>query len=157
MTITMDAEGLVADLRRQTARETVARITKLRDLRQLHEMNGYTQVELAKILKVSQPSISDMLRRARIEAPDVRPGTHGGTAYEIAARYAAGELDRETALRELIEWRYEPAAEPNPFPWVNDGAPVVDGSFQNQVVRAKRVGFLTREDYAFLFDAMKDD
>ncbi len=157
MTITMNAEERVADLRRQTARETVARITKLRDLRQLHENDGYTQVQLAKILKVSQPSISDMLRSARIDAPDVRPGTHGGTAYEIAARYAAGELDRDVALRELIEWQYEPPAEPNPFPWVNDGAPVVDGSFQNQVVRAKRVGFLTSEDYVALFDALTDD
>lgn len=157
MTIAVDTEHLVADLRRQTARETVARITKLRDLRQLNENAGYTQVQLAKILKVSQPTICDMLRRARVEAPDVRPGTHGGTAYEIAARYAAGELDRDVALRELIGWRYEPVAEQNPFPWVNDGAPVVEGSFQNQVVRAKRAGFLTGEDYAYLFDAMKDD
>lgn len=156
MTITLDVDQLVADLPRQKAREAVAHIAYLRSLRQLYE-SGYTQKRLAELVGVAQPSISDMLRRARIEAPDVRPGTHGGTAYEIAARYTAGELDRDVALRELIEWTYERPADPNPFPWVNDGAPVVEGSFQNQVIRAKRAGFLTREDYATIFDALAED
>ncbi|NKS38099.1 hypothetical protein GS488_20820 [Rhodococcus hoagii] len=120
--IMVDPEQLVEDLRRQKARETAARIAYLRSLRQLHEY-GYTQVNLAKLFAVSQPTISDMLRRARVDAPDVRAGTHGGTPYEICARYAAGEIDRTVALRELTEWRYERPAEPNPFEWANDGAP----------------------------------
>lgn len=156
MTATLDTDQLVADLGRQKARETAAHIAYLRRLRQLHD-SGYTQTRLAGIVGVSQPAISDMLRRARRDAPDVRPGTHGGTPYEIAARYAAGELDRTVALRELIEWEYDRPAEPNPFPWVNDGAPVVEGSFTTQIGSAKRAGFLTRDDYAELLDALTDD
>lgn len=153
MTITMNAEELVADLRRQKAREIVAQIVRLRDVRQLHEL-GYTQAKLAEIIGVTQPAISDMLRRARLDAPDVRPGTHGGTAYEIAARYAAGEIDRAVALRELSEWKYEPLPPPPPaeYTWF-DGAPPASGSFRSQIGRARRAGFLTRDDYAALLDA----
>lgn len=151
----MNPEQLVADLHRQKARETAARIAYLRRLRQLHE-RGYTQVDLAKLVGVSQPTISDMLRRARVDAPDVRPGTHGGTPYEICARYAAGEIDRTTALRELTDWTYERPAEPNPFPWANDGAPVVEGSFNLQIGLALRDGFLAEEDYDTLLVALTD-
>ncbi|MFC9519171.1 helix-turn-helix transcriptional regulator [Nocardiaceae bacterium NPDC056970] len=151
----MDPEQLVADLRRQKARETAARIAYLRRLRQLHE-RGYTQVDLAKLVGVSQPTISDMLRRARVDAPDVRPGTHGGTPYEICARYAAGEIDRAVALRELTDWRYARPAEPNPFEWANDGAPVTEGSFNLQIGRALRNSFLTDQDYDALLDALAD-
>ncbi|TQC44355.1 helix-turn-helix domain-containing protein, partial [Rhodococcus sp. WS4] len=85
MTVTMNADELVADLGRERAREVAAHIAYLRRLRQLHE-RGYTQAKLATLVGVSQPTISEMLRRARVNAPDVRPGTHGGTPYEIAAR-----------------------------------------------------------------------
>ncbi|ANS32489.1 XRE family transcriptional regulator (plasmid) [Rhodococcus opacus] len=156
MTVTMNADELVADLGRERAREVAAHIAYLRRLRQLHE-RGYTQVKLATLVGVSQPTISEMLRRARVNAPDVRPGTHGGTPYEIAARYAAGELDRDIALRELTTWRYERPAEPNPIPWANDGAPVVEGGFNNQVGRALRDGLLTDEDYDAVLDALADD
>ncbi|NKR65320.1 hypothetical protein GS491_26415 [Rhodococcus hoagii] len=151
-----DPEQLVVDLRRQKARETAARIAYLRGLRQLHEL-GYTQAHLAKLVAVNQPTISDMLRRARVHAPDVRAGTHGGTPYEICARYAAGEIDRTVALRELAEWRYECPAEPNPFEWANDGAPVVEGSFNLQIGHALRDGFFTEEDYDTLLDALADN
>jgi hypothetical protein len=156
MTIMVDPEQLVVDYGRNKAREIAAHIAKLRDLRQLHE-RGYTQVRLAKLVGVSQPTISDMLRRARIEAPDVRPGTHGGTPYEIAARYAAGEIDWTVTLRELTDWQYERPAEPNPFPWVNDGAPVVEGSFNTQIGRALRDGFLTDDEYDGLLNVLADD
>lgn len=148
-------EQLVADLGREKARETAAHIAYLRHLRQLHE-RGFTQMRLAKIVGVSQPTISDMLRRARIDGPDLREGTHGGTAYEIAARYAAGEIPRAAMMRELTGWEYERGAEPNPFEWVDDGNPAVEGSFTMQVGRALRDGFLTDEDYDALLDALAD-
>ncbi|WP_458683175.1 helix-turn-helix domain-containing protein [Prescottella equi] len=152
----MNPEQLVADLRRQKARATAARIAYLRCLRQLHE-RGYTQVNLAKLVGVSQPTISDMLRRARIDAPDIRPGTHGGTPYEIAARYTAGEIDRAVALRELTGWQYPRPVEANPFVWANDGAPVVEDSFNLQIGRALRDSCLTDEDYDALLEALADD
>ncbi|MFD6896203.1 hypothetical protein ACFWB0_16835 [Rhodococcus sp. NPDC060086] len=148
-------EQLVADLGREKARETAAHIAYLRHLRHLHE-RGFTQMRLAKIVGVSQPTISDMLRRARIDAPDLRPGTHGGTVYEIAARYAAGEIARAAMMRELTGWEYERAVEANPFEWVDDGNPSVEGSFTMQVGRALRDGFLTDEDYDALLEALAD-
>ncbi|TCN53496.1 hypothetical protein EV641_106140 [Rhodococcus sp. SMB37] len=148
-------EQLVADLGREKARETAAHIAYLRHLRQLHE-RGFTQMRLAKIVGVSQPTISDMLRRARIDAPDLRPGTHGGTAYEIAARYAAGEITSATMMRELTDWEYERPAEVNPFEWADGGNPAVEGSFTMQVGRALRDGFLIDEDYDALLEALAD-
>lgn len=68
-------------------------------------MHGYTRVKLATVL-TSQPTISDMLRRARSTPPDIRPGTRGGTTYEISAGHGAGEIDRAVALREPTERQY---------------------------------------------------
>lgn len=152
----MSAEQLVADLSKERAREAAAHIAYLRRLRQLH-VQGYTQVRLAKIVGVSQPTVSDMLRRARIEAPDLRPGTHGGSAYEVAAKYAAGEIERGAALRELIGWPYESPAEPSPLEWVDGGTPAVEGSFNIQIGRALRDGLLTDEDYDTILDALADN
>lgn len=148
-------EQLVAELGREKARETAAHIAYLRHLRELHE-RGFTQVRLAKIVGVSQPTISDLLRRARLDAPALRPGTHGGTAYEIAVRYAAGEINRSRMMRELTDWAYEPAPEANPFPWAEDGNHAVEGSFTNQAGRALRDGFLTDEDYDGLLDVLAE-
>ncbi|NKS56367.1 hypothetical protein GS504_01895 [Rhodococcus hoagii] len=154
----MNDEQLVADLRREKARETAAHIACLRRLRQLHE-RGFTPRELASITNDLETSIDNLLRRAPIDAPDVRPGSHGGTAYEIAARYAAGEIDREVALRELIAWEYERPLPPPPpeFAWCNDGAPLVEGSFNIQIGSALQSGFLTDDDYEAIFDALVDD
>ncbi len=52
--------------------------------------------------------------------------------HEIAARGAAGEFERDVALRELIEWQYERQRPPSePFQWLNGcGAPLVRGQLQ---------------------------
>ena len=50
----------------------------------------------------------ELLWRARAEAPDARPGTHGGTAYEIAARCAAGEIDPATNSASAPTWHLRP-------------------------------------------------
>lgn len=155
MTTMNPEEQLIADLGREKARETAAHIAYLRHLRQLHE-RGFTQMRLAKLVGVSQPTISDMLRRARIDAPDLRRGAHGGTAYEVAARYAAGEIPRATMMQELTDWVYERLAEPNLVEWVDDGNPAVEGSFTTQVGRALRDGFLTDGDYDTLLETLAD-
>lgn len=153
--LTTEQQQLYRELAQDKAREKVARINYLRHLRQLHE-SGLTQATLAEVENVSQPTISDLLKRAHIEAPDIRPGTHGGTAYEIAARYAAGEIDRATVRRELIEWTYEKPGAPNPFPYANDVAPFIEGGFNNQVGRALSDRFLTDEDYDAVLDVLAD-
>ncbi|MCQ4117580.1 hypothetical protein [Rhodococcus tibetensis] len=84
--------------------------------------------------------------RARVEAPDVRPGTHGGTAYEVAARCAAGEIDPATMRAELIGWKYDKPMAPSADPDVDDVRPHTEGGFNHQVGRALSHGFLTEED-----------
>lgn len=157
MPITMNDEQrrLCRELAREKARGTVARISYLRHLRLLHE-SGLTQTALAQVAGVSGPSVDDLLARARIEAPDIRPGRRGGTAYEVAARYAAGEIDRDTLRRELIAWDYDRPADPNPHPYVNDAPPINEGGFNNQVGRALDEGLLGDEDYDAVLDALAD-
>ncbi|RVW04423.1 hypothetical protein [Rhodococcus spongiicola] len=153
MTAMLDKEKLFTELGNEKARETASHIGFLRSLRQLSEA-GVPQTVLAARVGVSQPAISDMLRRARLNAPDVRPGTHGGTPYEIAARYAAGELDRETMIRELVEWEYEPPPEPNPLADIDTYKPPRRGGFNNQVGRAFDDKFLTDEEYNAVLDGL---
>ncbi|MGW0025438.1 hypothetical protein [Rhodococcus sp. NPDC003383] len=88
--------------------------------------------------------------------PICGPVHTGGTAYEIAVRYAAGEIPRATMMRELADWVYERPAEPSPVAWADDGNPAVEGSVTLQVGRALRDGFLTGEDYDALLDALAE-
>ena len=97
-----------------------------------------------------------MLQRARVEAPDVRPGTHGGTAYEVAARCAAGEIDPATMRAELIGWEYDKPVAPSGYPDVDDVRPTPEGGFNKQVGRALTHGFLTVEDYDLILGALAD-
>ncbi|MFE7422769.1 hypothetical protein [Rhodococcus sp. NPDC057529] len=155
MTIMIDRDRLFRGMAENRAREVVAHIGFLRNLRQLHE-GGVTQTRLAQVNGVSQPAISQMLQRARIEAPDVRPDTHGGTAYEIAARCAAGEIDPATMRAELIGWQYDKPLPPSGYPDVDDVRPTPEGGFNHQVGRALSHGFLTGEDYDLILDALAD-
>ncbi|MDH6293169.1 hypothetical protein [Rhodococcus opacus] len=155
MTIMMDRDRLFSSMAENRAREVVAHIGFLRNLRQLYE-GGVTQTRLAEVNGVSQPAISQMLQRARIEAPDVRPGAHGGTAYEIAARCAAGEIDPATMRAELIGWEYDKPMAPTAYPDVDDVRPHAEGGFNHQVGRALTHGFLTDEDYDLILDALAD-
>lgn len=153
----MDIDTLNDEMRRARAREVLAHIEFLRCARQLNG-RGITQTELADRCRVSQPGMRQMLIRAADQAPDVRPGTHGGTAYEIAVRCAAGEIDRATMRRELIDWRYDRyEGPPNPHADLNDVPPIIEGSFNNQVGRAYSDGFLAAEDYDQILDALADD
>ncbi|MHA4850954.1 MULTISPECIES: hypothetical protein [unclassified Rhodococcus (in: high G+C Gram-positive bacteria)] len=155
MTIMIDRDRLFSSMAENRAREVVAHIGFLRNLRQLYE-GGVTQTRLAEVNGVSQPAISQMLQRARIEAPDVRPGTHGGTAYEVAARCAAGEIDPETMRAELIGWEYDKPLASTGYPDVDDVRPHTEGGFNHQVGRALAHGFLTDEDYDLILDALAD-
>ncbi|PQP16585.1 hypothetical protein [Rhodococcus opacus] len=155
MTIMMDRDRLFSSMAENRAREVVAHIGFLRNLRQLYE-GGVTQTRLAQVIGVSQPAISQMLQRARVEAPDVRPGTHGGTAYEVAARCAAGEIDRAMMRAELIGWEYDKPLASSGYPDVDDVRPHAECGFNHQVGRALTHGFLTDEDYDPILDALAD-
>ncbi|OZC42396.1 hypothetical protein CH289_27330 [Rhodococcus sp. RS1C4] len=136
------------------ARGAVDRIEHLRSVRQLHEQKKWTQTRLAEANGVSQPAISQWLKMARIDAPDVRPGLAGGTPYEIAARYAAKMLDRKTMIEQLSTWVYETVEQ----------APVGEGDvprlnlsgFNLQVGRALDERFIDEADYDRILEAVAD-
>ena len=143
----IDRDALFDRMTRDRAREVAAHIGFLRSLRQLHG-SGVTEAHLAVRNGCSAAEIGHLLARARVEAPDIRPGTHGGTAYEIAARGAAGELDPATVRAELISWAYEPAHAPDA------AVPAVPGGFDDQVGRAYTDGLLTDDDYDLIRTAV---
>ncbi|MBM4574935.1 hypothetical protein GS896_25550 [Rhodococcus hoagii] len=62
-------------------------------LRQLYELR-HTQSELAQLFRDTESAVGHWLRHVRNGAPDVLPGTTGGTPYPRAARKAVGEAGR---------------------------------------------------------------
>ncbi|MCZ4518928.1 helix-turn-helix transcriptional regulator [Rhodococcus ruber] len=136
------------------ANGAVDRIEFLRCLRQLHEQKMWTQTRLAKANGVTQPAISKWLKMARIDAPDLRPGTAGGTPYEIAARYAAGLLDRETMIEQLSEWVRHAATQTASSE--DDVSPLNSSGFNLQVGRAMADRFIDETDFDRILDAIAD-
>lgn len=108
---TLDVMRRVRQLRARRA------VDGLNELRLLAQLDGaMTQTQLARMLGVSQPSVSERMRRAAQVAP-VRDGFSGASPYEIAQRYAAGLLGREQMMEELVHWPYEPYEPSDALDW----------------------------------------
>ncbi|WP_299168999.1 hypothetical protein [uncultured Arthrobacter sp.] len=91
--------------RRAKARRELGKLDYVRSVRAAAE--ELDQAAIARELGVSQPSISKLLAGA--EARGVKPvsdGFSGAGPYEIAERYAAGDIDRDAMIRELSSWPY---------------------------------------------------
>lgn len=70
-------------------------------------METADQRTVARALGVSQPAISRLLSQAEVRGVKPLPeGFSGASPYEIAERYAAGDIDREAMIRELSAWPY---------------------------------------------------
>lgn len=111
------------------------------------------QTQMADVLHTTQSNVSRWAARGRKQqAPD---GQLACTAYEVAQRYAAGEITREQMLQALIGWDYVPG-EPAP---ANDwyGMPNdPPGSFEETTARAYRDGLISAQDYDEILDALAD-
>ncbi|TFI42465.1 XRE family transcriptional regulator [Rhodococcus sp. 1R11] len=137
------------------AKGAVDRIEFLRCLRQLHEQMMWTQTRLAKANGVSQSAISKWFQMAGIDAPDLRPDMAGGTPYEIAARYAASLLDRETMIEQLSEWVHEAASQTT---FSDDDVSLSNLSgFRLQIGLAMAERFIDESDFDCIFDAITTD
>lgn len=101
-------------VRRLRSRLQVTRMSYLRALRVVAE--GVTQVQLAREIGISQPSVNSALKSAAAVL-DVRPGFSGATPYEIAQRFDAGELTREQVVDELGRWDYRPGSPSDGYDW----------------------------------------
>lgn len=138
--MSIDAREAVASARRAKSRTVVSRLDYLRELRRL--AGSLTQVELARNLGVSQPTISDSLKTAA-KVAEPRAGFSGADPYEIAQRYAAGDLSREQVVDELARWEYRPWAPTDGYDWTTGD----EGEWEETVGRALEEGLLDDETY----------
>lgn len=72
-----------------------------------------TQTQMAKVLRISQPAVAKALQRAA-EVPDAAQ-FNAASPHEVCQRYAAGLIDRDEVIRELIAWPYPSAPSVNEF------------------------------------------
>lgn len=132
---------------RLRSRRAVDQLDSLREMRALAHVRS--QVELARGLRITQPSVSSALKTAE-KIPDVRPGFSGATPYEIAQRYSAGLLSRAEVIDELARWEYASVEySDGPLDW-NAGA-VTEGTWA-EVERACSDGLLEPEVYDAIID-----
>jgi len=68
-----------------------------------------------------------------------------GDPYEIAQRYAAGDITREEMIDALSRWRYAPMARMTDL--ADDAGVLDEGTFQTTVGDAFRDGLISAEDY----------
>jgi len=133
------------------ARRAVDNLDLLREMRAL--ARSWSQVELARGLRITQPSVSSALRTAE-NIPDVRPGFSGATPYEIAQRYSAGLIGQAELVDELARWEYESVEySDGPLDW-NAGA-VTEGTWA-EVERACNDGLIEPEVYDAIIDRQGD-
>jgi len=112
------------------------------------------QVKVAALLRTNQSKVSRLAATARQQA--VPPGQVARTAYEVAQRYALGELTRERMVEVLSSWAYEPSPAMNLREWDLAPAPEPAGSFEATVGRAHDEGLLSGEDYDAVLDALPE-
>lgn len=96
--------------KRARAREQIGRIDYLREMRTLAlavDAQEVTEDELAALFRTTRVPVVDALKEGRQTAAPP-PGFSGASPYEIAQRYAVGELTREQVVDELSRWAYPP-------------------------------------------------
>lgn len=145
MSTTIPHREVVDRARRSRLRAHLAQLDYLRDLAEASVL-GATQTEIARELRVTQPAISKSLKSASA-TPRVLDGFHGGSPYEIAERYAAGEINREQVVDELARWPYTPPDRGDGVDWLSYNP----GTFED-VVRARRDGLLDTATYDAVLD-----
>jgi hypothetical protein len=96
-----------------------------------------SQTELARQLAVTQPAIQQTLKKAAKLTP-VREGFAGASPYEIAQRYAVGEIGRDRVIDELARWEYVPQGHSDGYDSLIVDPP---GTFE-EVIRAADDGLI---------------
>ena len=94
--------------------------------------------------------------RGREQAEQVPPGRLGRTAYEVAQRYAAGEITHEQMLAALTRWPYQLSTALPVEEWNITPVPATPGSFEDTVGRAYDDGLISADDYDTILDSLTD-
>lgn len=130
--------ALTQQAQRARARREVGSIDYARAVRRALRDKRVSQVRLAQLLHVSQPTLSEMLRR---DVQEPLEGFSGATPYEIAQRYAAGDITRDQLLDELTRYPYLPTPHTDGY----DSLLMYEPGMFNDVTRAARDGLIDYE------------
>ena len=107
--------------------------------------------EIEEVLHATSDQVALLIARGRALGP-VPPGRLGRDAYEVAQRYAAGELTHREMIDALTTWPYVPA---DRMVEVDDDIGVaVDGTFSATVGAAYDDGLISGDDYDRLLVAV---
>lgn len=109
------------------------------------------QSGVARALHLAQPSVRETAMKAE-KLPPVKPGFAGGTPYEIAQRFAVGEIDREQVIDQLARWEYAPQARTDGYDSLLVDPP---GTF-DEVSKALSDGLLDDETYDAILDRQEE-
>jgi hypothetical protein len=134
----------VLRVRKLRALQAVAALDESRALRRLTQEVGAAAV--ASALDLTEAQLAHRLDEAGAP-PSVAAGFSGANAYEIAQRYAVGQLSRDRAVDELSRWPYRPEVPGDGVDWLSG-----ERGEWSEVERALREGLLDPE----LYDAVLD-
>ena len=104
------------------------------------------QARVAVRRGVLQTQVSKWVKLGR-ERWAERRGRPARSAYEVAQRYAVGELTRERMLEVLAGWEYDPEPSSNGWQVASDPVFATGGEFTETVGRAADEGLISGEDY----------
>ncbi|UUL75526.1 helix-turn-helix transcriptional regulator [Pseudarthrobacter sp. Fe7] len=157
MTIT-SPDHAIDQARRALAREDLGRLDYIRALREAVQQ-GLGQREIARALHITQSAISQALTKAESKGVKAIPeGFSGASPYEIAERYAAGDIDRDEMIRQLSAWPYVKSpdhTEQLATEWKAILPPDPPGTFE-EVGEAFDKGLIDGEAYDIILDASED-
>lgn len=139
-----------ANVARARAEATVADLKTRRAVYEAVNAQGATQMAVASVLGVSQPTVHRWLQEAA-QQPVEGPQALGESPYEIAQRYAAGDISGEEMIDALVAWPYErdPSLDGDCWEKTSAGGSL-EGSFGETVGRAFDDGLISGEDYDYL-------
>jgi hypothetical protein len=139
-----------ANVARARAQATVANLRTRRAVYEAVTTQGATQMAVASVLGVSQPTVHRWVQEAAQQPAD-GPQALGETPYEIAQRYAAGDITHEQMIDALIAWPYQRDTSLDGDYWDKTYAGgSLQGTFGETVGRAFEDGLITGEDYDYL-------
>jgi hypothetical protein len=147
-----DDQAWRSTLAKAAARKTLAEADFLTTVAAMTER--VSQTEMAAVLHTSQANVSRWAARGREHAQRRRAGRLGADPYEIAQRYALGQIPRDEMIAALAAWPYGEDFVPSNY-WDDIGVSPQD-SFSRTVGRAFDDGLLSDEDYDAILDAMAD-
>jgi hypothetical protein len=110
-----------------------------------------SQSELSRQLHISQPTINETVQKAKKLAP-VKPGFAGASPYEIAQRFAVGEISREEVIDQLARWEYAPQSRTDGYDSLLVDPP---GTFE-EVSKALSDGLLDDATYDAILDRQEE-